>query len=62
MIVHLSPHQSSLRLAESILLCSLVKTMVDTGEDLVVMGDFNTLSPYDMRLGRSMVMTNIPLR
>ena len=48
-VVHLHAHQSQLRALESARLCTHVKALLDAGDDVVIMGDFNTLSPYDMR-------------
>ena len=49
MVVHLHAHQSKLRVREAIKIRSLIAELIQNEEDLVIMGDFNTLSPYDSR-------------
>ena len=48
-VVHLHAHQAQTRATESDLISGRVKALLDAGDDVVIMGDFNTLSPYDMR-------------
>jgi endonuclease/exonuclease/phosphatase family metal-dependent hydrolase len=50
MIVHLHAHSSDAREQEALKVISIIKTLVEKNCKIVVMGDFNTLSPYDSRL------------
>lgn len=47
--VHLSPFRWSVRLKEADILLSKIKPLLDRGEDVIVLGDFNACSPADKR-------------
>ncbi len=46
-VVHLSPHKYIRRQEEAKLICDRVGEVIAVGEDVVVLGDFNSVSPLD---------------
>lgn len=47
MSIHYSPFKYSVRIHESELYAKRLKPLIDAGEKVIVMGDFNNPSPYD---------------
>lgn len=47
MSIHLSPFKYKVRIGETALYMERLKPLLDAGEKVVMMGDFNNLSPYD---------------
>jgi len=47
LVVHLSPHEFRLRKVESKQIAEWVRTLTSQGREVVVLGDFNSLSPAD---------------
>lgn len=46
-VVHLSPSKHDFRMAEAKLLCAKIKPLLEAGESVIVLGDFNCSSPLD---------------
>lgn len=47
MSIHLSPFKYAVRIRESEIYAKRLKPLIDAGEKVIVMGDFNNPSPYD---------------
>ncbi|MGE4563976.1 MAG: endonuclease/exonuclease/phosphatase family protein [Victivallaceae bacterium] len=47
MSIHLSPFKYKVRIGETALYLERLKPLLDAGEKVIVMGDFNNPSPYD---------------
>ena len=47
MSIHLSPFKYAVRIRESEIYVKRLKPLIDAGEKVIVMGDFNNPSPYD---------------
>lgn len=47
MSIHLSPFKYKVRIGETALYMERLKPLLDAGEKVIVMGDFNNPSPYD---------------
>jgi endonuclease/exonuclease/phosphatase family metal-dependent hydrolase len=52
--VHLSPFRWSVRTTEAEILLSKIKPLIDRGEKVIVLGDFNAMSPADRELTDSL--------
>ena len=48
-VVHLSPSQHTFRMKEAKLLCTKVKPLIEAGESVLILGDFNCNSPLDQK-------------
>ena len=48
-VVHLSPSQHAFRMKEAKLLCEKAKPLLDAGETVLFLGDFNCNSPLDQK-------------
>lgn len=48
-VVHLSPSQHAFRMKEATLLCAKAKPLLDAGETVLLLGDFNCNSPLDQK-------------
>lgn len=48
-VVHLSPSQHAFRMKEAGLLCAKAKPLLDAGESVLLLGDFNCNSPLDQK-------------
>lgn len=46
-VVHLHAHDAVKRAQEAVFLTSLLRPLIESNKRVIVMGDFNTLSPYD---------------
>jgi exodeoxyribonuclease III len=47
LVVHLSPHEFSVRAVEAVRIAEWATALMSQGRDVVVLGDFNSLSPAD---------------
>lgn len=47
LVVHLSPHAFSVRAVEAVRIAEWAATLMSQGREVVVLGDFNSLSPAD---------------
>lgn len=48
-VVHLSPAQHAFRMKEAKLVCAKAKPLLDAGDSVLILGDFNCNSPLDQK-------------
>lgn len=46
-VIHLSPHSLEVRRREAEILCGKIESLLERGESVVALGDFNAMSPLD---------------
>ena len=58
-VVHLHAHSSTARLEEARTIYNITNTLIADGERVVVMGDFNTLTPLDAQVHKEQALSKL---